>query len=41
VGDKCVLACGAGVLHYDAHFDVLCRALGIASVWVAEPGSIE
>ncbi|HEY1688412.1 MAG TPA: PIN domain-containing protein [Solirubrobacteraceae bacterium] len=32
---------GAGVLHYDRHFDPLCRALGIASVWVAEPGSID
>jgi predicted nucleic acid-binding protein len=31
---------GAGVLHYDRHCDILCRALGIASVWVAEPGSI-
>jgi predicted nucleic acid-binding protein len=32
---------GAGVLHYDHHFDPLCRALGIESVWVAEPGSID
>lgn len=32
---------GAGVLHYDAHFDILCRALGIESVWIAEPGSID
>jgi predicted nucleic acid-binding protein len=32
---------GAGVLHYDRHFDPLCRVLGIASVWVAEPGSID
>lgn len=31
---------GAGVLHYDRHFDVLCRALGIESVWVTEPGSL-
>jgi predicted nucleic acid-binding protein len=31
----------AGVLHYDRHFDPLCRALGIESVWVAEPGSID
>jgi predicted nucleic acid-binding protein len=31
----------AGVLHYDRHFDPLCRVLGIASVWVAEPGSID
>ncbi len=32
---------GAGVLHYDSHFDALCRVLGIESVWVAEPGSID
>lgn len=32
---------GAGVLHYDHHFDPLCRVLGIESVWVAEPGSID
>lgn len=32
---------GCGVLHYDRHFDPLCRALGIESVWVAEPGSID
>ena len=32
---------GYGVLHYDRHFDPLCRALGIESVWVAEPGSID
>lgn len=32
---------GAGVLHYDRHFDILCRALGIKSVWIAEPGSID
>lgn len=32
---------GAGVLHYDRHFDPLCRALGIQSIWVAEPGSID
>jgi predicted nucleic acid-binding protein len=31
----------AGVLHYDRHFDPLCRALGIESVWVAKPGSID
>jgi predicted nucleic acid-binding protein len=31
----------AGVLHYDRHFDPLCQALGIESVWVAEPGSID
>lgn len=32
---------GAGVLHYDRHFDPLCKALGIASVWVAEPGAVD
>lgn len=32
---------GAGVLHYDRHFDPLCRVLGIESVWVAKPGSID
>jgi predicted nucleic acid-binding protein len=32
---------GAGVLHYDHHFEPLCRVLGIESVWVAEPGSID
>jgi predicted nucleic acid-binding protein len=32
---------GAGVLHDDGHFDLLCRVLGIASVWVAPPGSID
>jgi predicted nucleic acid-binding protein len=32
---------GAGVLHYDHHFDPLCRALGIESIWVAQPGSID
>jgi predicted nucleic acid-binding protein len=32
---------GAGVLHYDSHFDILCRALGIESIWIAEPGSID
>jgi len=31
----------AGVLHYDRHFDILCRVLGIESVWIAEPGSID
>lgn len=31
---------GFGVLHYDRHFDVLCEALGIASVWVAPRGSL-
>ncbi|MGD1058947.1 MAG: PIN domain-containing protein [Solirubrobacteraceae bacterium] len=31
---------GAGVLHYDRHFDPLCRVLGIESVWVAEPGTV-
>lgn len=32
---------GAGVLHYNHHFDTLCRVLGIESIWVAEPGSID
>jgi predicted nucleic acid-binding protein len=32
---------GAGVLHYDRHFDPLCRVLGIESVWIAQPGSID
>jgi predicted nucleic acid-binding protein len=32
---------GAGVLHYDSHFEVLCRVLGIESVWIAPPGSID
>jgi predicted nucleic acid-binding protein len=31
----------ASVLHYDRHYDRLCRALGIESVWIAEPGSID
>ncbi|HEY5295982.1 MAG TPA: PIN domain-containing protein [Gaiellaceae bacterium] len=31
----------AGVLHYDRHFDTLCRVLGIESVWIAKPGSID
>ncbi len=31
----------AGVLHYDSHFDSLCRVLGIESVWIAPPGSID
>jgi predicted nucleic acid-binding protein len=32
---------GAGVLHYDRHFDALCRVLGIESIWIAEPSSID
>lgn len=32
---------GAGVLHYDHHFDPLCRVLGIESVWIAAPGSLD
>ncbi len=32
---------GAGVLHYDHHFDPLCRVLGIESVWVTRPGTID
>jgi hypothetical protein len=31
----------AGVLHYDRHFDTLCRVLGIESVWIVPPGSID
>jgi hypothetical protein len=29
------------VLHYDRHFDPLCDALGIESVWLAAPGAID
>ncbi len=29
---------GFGVLHYDRHFDLLCEALGIESVWLAPRG---
>ncbi len=32
---------GAAVLHYDRHFDVLCGAFGIDSIWLAEPGSCD
>lgn len=32
---------GAAVLHYDRHFDPLCEALGIESVWIAPAGSID
>lgn len=32
---------GYGVLHYDRHFEPLCRALRIDSVWIAKPGSID
>ena len=32
---------GASVLHYDHHFDPLCRVLGIESIWLAEPGALE
>jgi predicted nucleic acid-binding protein len=32
---------GAAVLHYDSHFDILCGVLGIESVWIVEPGSID
>jgi predicted nucleic acid-binding protein len=31
----------AGVLHYDRHFDILCQVLGIESIWIAPPGSID
>jgi predicted nucleic acid-binding protein len=29
------------LLHYDRHFEPLCRALGIDSIWIAKPGSID
>ncbi|MGO9319300.1 MAG: PIN domain-containing protein [Solirubrobacteraceae bacterium] len=32
---------GFAVLHYDRHFEPLCRALGIESIWIATPGSID
>jgi predicted nucleic acid-binding protein len=32
---------GAAVLHYDRHFDPLCQVLGIESVWLADPGSLD
>ena len=32
---------GADVLHYDHHFDLLCGVLGIESIWIAPPGSID
>ncbi len=32
---------GAAVLHYDSHFDILCGVLGVESVWIAPPGSID
>lgn len=32
---------GSGVLHYDGHFDLLADALGIESVWIAPPGSLD
>jgi predicted nucleic acid-binding protein len=32
---------GAGVLHYDHHFDSLCSVLGIDSVWIGKPGSMD
>jgi predicted nucleic acid-binding protein len=32
---------GAGVLHYDRHFDALCDVFGIESVWLSPPGSID
>lgn len=31
---------GAAVLHYDRHFEPLCDALGIESIWLAESGSL-
>jgi predicted nucleic acid-binding protein len=32
---------GAAVLHYDRHFEPLCDTLGIESIWLAEPGSLD
>jgi predicted nucleic acid-binding protein len=32
---------GFAVLHYDRHFEPLCGALGIESIWIAKPGSID
>lgn len=32
---------GFAVLHYDRHFEPLSRVLGIESIWIAEPGSID
>ena len=33
--------CGFAVLHYDHHFDPLCHTLGIESVWIADPGTMD
>jgi predicted nucleic acid-binding protein len=32
---------GFGVLHYDRHFEPLCRVLGIASVLIATRGDLD
>lgn len=32
---------GAAVLHYDRHFEPLCGALGIESIWLAESGTLD
>lgn len=32
---------GAAVLHYDRHFEALCQTLGIESIWLADPGSLD
>jgi predicted nucleic acid-binding protein len=32
---------GAGVLHYDHHYEELCGVLGIESVWLAQPGALD
>jgi predicted nucleic acid-binding protein len=32
---------GFGVLHYDRHFELLCRVLGIESVLVAPRGTLD
>jgi hypothetical protein len=31
----------AAVLHYDHHFEPLCDALGVESIWLAESGSLD
>jgi predicted nucleic acid-binding protein len=32
---------GAAVLHYDRHFEPLCDALGIESIWLAGAGTLD
>jgi len=31
---------GVGVLHYDRHYDKLCKVLNFQSIWIAPPGSL-